>query len=145
MYKKVFIDADIFIDVNDENRKTHRESLSLIPYLIKNDIGIYTSCDLITTIYYILSKKDSASALESIEKLNSFCNIIAFSNREIIQSCQLMRANSSYKDLEDTIQYILAKKEGCELIISNDTDFFSEDILLMSSKEFLESVKPAQE
>jgi predicted nucleic acid-binding protein len=56
-----------------------------------------------------------------------------------------MRANSSYKDLEDTIQYILAKKEGCELIISNDRDFFSEDILLMSSKEFLESVKPAQE
>ena len=47
-----------------------------------------------------------------------------------------MVSDNRYKDLEDTIQYIMAKKEKCNLIISNDKNFVSDDIKLMSSEEF---------
>ena len=36
-----------------------------------------------------------------------------------------MEKDQNFKDLEDTLQYVLAKKEGCELILSNDKNFYS--------------------
>ncbi len=48
----------------------------------------------------------------------------------------LMLENHNYHDLEDTIHYILAKKIGCGLIISNDENFYAEDIKVLSSEEF---------
>jgi predicted nucleic acid-binding protein len=53
-----------------------------------------------------------SQALSSIEHINQFCNIIEFSNKEVNQTCKLMRENKKYKDLEDTIQYILAQKKS---------------------------------
>jgi predicted nucleic acid-binding protein len=52
-----------------------------------------------------------------------------------------MKENKKYKDLEDTIQYVLAKKEGCDLIISNDENFYADDIEIMSSEEFYNLTK----
>ena len=35
----------------------------------------------------------------------------------------------NYKeDLEDTIRYVLAKENECDLILSNDNDFYSPDL-----------------
>ncbi|MDO8454650.1 MAG: PIN domain-containing protein, partial [Sulfurimonas sp.] len=99
-------------------------------------IKMYTSCDLITTIYYILSKKDKLKALSSIEQINKFCKVIEFSNKEIEKSCSLMRENPEYSDFEDTLQYVLAKKQNCELIISNDKNFYSDDLAILSSEDF---------
>ncbi|MEA3290235.1 MAG: PIN domain-containing protein [Campylobacterota bacterium] len=133
MYKRVFLDANVFIDVNDESRDPDKLALQVLDYLVSNDIKIFTSCDLITTIYYILSKKDKLNALNQIEQLNKFCKIIDFGNDEVLQTTNLMRENMKFKDLEDTIQYILASKEGCDLIISNDKNFVSENIELLTT------------
>jgi len=141
MYKKVFLDANVFIDLFDEKRDLKKNAFHTLKYLTNNDIEIYTSCDLITTIYYILSKTSKELALSNIEKTNLICRVIEFSNQEILETCTLIRENPKFKDLEDTIQYILAKKEGCDLIISNDKEFASETIELVSTKEFLEKMK----
>jgi len=137
MCEKVFLDANIFIDLNDEVRETSKESLAILDYLVKQKISIYTSCDLITTIYYILSKKSKVKALEAIEYLNKICKVIDLTNDQISQTCRLMRENQNYKDLEDTIQYILAKNQNCDLIISNDKHFYSEEIELLNSNQFI--------
>ena len=47
-----------------------------------------------------------------------------------------MKNNKNFTDLKDTIQYIMAKKVSCDLILSNDKGFVSEGIFLMSSGEF---------
>lgn len=138
MYKSVFLDANIFIDANDNSRTTYEQSFEIVPFLLSKNIKIYTSCDLITTIYYILSKKDKLKALSSIEQINKFCKVIEFSNKEIEKTCLLMRENANYTDFEDTLQYVLAKKQNCELIISNDKNFYSDDLTLMSSENFYE-------
>ncbi len=137
---KVFIDANIFIDIFNIDRKMHKYSLEIYKYLIKNESVIYTSCDLITTIYYIDSKRDRNQALLNIQNIIKTLNIIYFSNKEIEDVCKLMLKDKGYQDLEDTLQYILAKKQNCDLIISNDKNFISKDIPLITSKEFYEQI-----
>jgi len=135
--KSVFIDANIFIDANDNTRRSYEQSFKIIPYLLSHNIKILTSCDLITTIYYILSKKGRDEALDKIEQLNKICTIIDFSNKELLETTNLMREDKNFKDLEDTIQYVLAKNTNCDLVITNDKKFHSPDIELFSSDDFI--------
>ena len=137
-YKRVFLDANIILDMYDEKRPFHVESSEAISMLLQQkDIDIFTSCDIITTLYYVLSKKGKMEALDSILDVNELCMVIEFGNKEIEESCMFMKRNKNFIDLEDTIQYIMAKKASCDLILSNDKGFVSEGILLMSSGEFI--------
>ena len=135
--RSVFIDGNIFIDTQDNERDLNQKSLKILKYLVKNDIKIFTSCDLITTIYYILSKKGKEKALSSIEQINKICTIIEFSNKELLQTTNLMSEDKNFKDLEDTVQYVLALNTNCDCIISNDKNFYCPDIELLSSDDFL--------
>ena len=141
MYRKIFLDANILVDSTDAQRSGHLFSLEAIRFCLKNKISLYTSCDIVTTVYYLSAKVDKKRALNEISKINQFCNIIDFTNKEVELTCTLMQNNEMFNDLEDTIQYVLAKKVGCDLIISNDKNFVSEDIVLMSAQAFCESVQ----
>jgi len=141
MFKKVFLDANILLDIFSANRPEHTNSIKSYEYIIsQGDIQLYTSCDIITTLYYAGAKMDKDLILEKIEGVNKILKIIDFSNKEVAQTCTLMKEDKNYKDLEDTMQYILAKKEGCDLIISNDEKSYALDIEVLSSKEFCERV-----
>ncbi len=136
MYK-VFLDANVIADTYDVNRHTYAESLLAMKSLANNkSVELFTSCDIITTLYYILSKQGQDIALEAIIHINELCTVVDFANYEILQSCQLMKNNPHYKDLEDTIQYVMAKKIGADLILSNDKGFVSDDIELMTTPNF---------
>ena len=139
---RVFIDANILLDLYDETRIFHQDSLKSISALASRyDVVLYTSCDIITTLYYILAKVNKTRALETIMDVSELCEIVEFSNKEVIHSCQLMTdKNSSYKDLEDTIQAVLAQKAQCVLILSNDKNFISQDIELLTSKQYASKV-----
>jgi len=137
-YKKVFLDANIILDMYDDKRPFHIESSEAISRLLQQkDVEIFTSCDIITTLYYVLSKKGKMEALDSILDVNELCSVIEFGNQEIEESCRFMKKNKNFTDLEDTIQYIMAKKASCDLILSNDKGFVSEEIVLMNSLQFL--------
>ncbi len=138
MYKKIFFDANIIADIFDDRRNTHKYSVKTYLFILENQIELFTSCDIITTIYYIEAKYDKKKALEKISNINQTLSVIDFSNKEVTQTYELMKSDINYIDLEDTIQYILAKKAECDLIISNDKNFVSKDIELLSSKEFCE-------
>ena len=141
-YKRVFLDANVILDIYDKNRPFYEESSEVISILLQqNDIELFTSCDIITTLYYVLSKKGKIDALDSILDLNELCSVVEFSNFEIDESCKLMKKNKKFTDLEDTMQYVIAKKASCDLILSNDKKFVSNEMVLMSSKEFLNKLK----
>lgn len=138
---KVFLDANIFIDVYDEKRKNNKFSSLTYEYLLKNEYSIFTSCDLITTIYYINSKIDKKQALLNMQDISKTLKIIEFSNKEVEECCKLMLEDNDYTDLEDTIQYVMAKKYNCELIILNDKNFVAKDMKILSSEEFCKEHK----
>ena len=134
--KKLFLDANVLVDYMDAKRNGNSNATALIAYCLKNGIFLCTSCDIVTTLYYVNSKNDKKEALNSIMTINKFVKIIEFANQEVASACELMSQGGGFTDLEDTIQYVLAKKEKCELIISNDKRFFSPDIELVGSLEF---------
>jgi len=138
MFKRIFLDANILIDSIDDQRPMHHRSTALIRFCLEKEIPVFTSCDIVTTVYYLSAKINKKQALNEITKINRFCKIIDFSNAEVEQTCNLMAQNSDFKDLEDTIQYILAKKALCDCIVSNDKNFLSPDILLLNSEAFCE-------
>jgi predicted nucleic acid-binding protein len=141
-YKKVFLDANVIADVYDKDRPFYLQSREAVKHLsARKGVMLFTSCDIITTLYYILSKTGKQKALDAIEKINKLCSVIEFGNAEIEESCKLMKTNKDFKDLEDTIQYVMAKKVGCDLILSNDMGFASDAIELMSSSEFVASME----
>ena len=138
MCKKIFVDANIILDIFDSQRPSYLSSLKAYHYILESRWILLSSCDIITTIYYVDSKKNQRKTIEKIEDINKILKVIDFSNKEIAQTCKLMKEDRSYKDLEDTLQYILAQKENCDIIISNDKKFMSKDIDLLTSNEFVE-------
>ncbi|MEY3090518.1 MAG: hypothetical protein RL113_834 [Pseudomonadota bacterium] len=133
---RIFVDANILLDIYDSTRKTHQYSLETYQFAVKNKFQLFTSCDLISTIYYFNAKVNKTQAMLNIQDINKTLKIIEFSNLEVEQTCQLMLQDEAYQDLEDTIQYIMSKKEQCDLIITNDQNFVSKDIKLMTSEAF---------
>ncbi len=124
--KKIFLDANILIDFIDPDREKHTKAVEFI----KNNVGnyFYTSCDIVTTIYYVASKTNSKTILDSLEALLKLVKIIHFSNEPALQAIKLMKENKRFRDFEDTLQYILAKSIEADLIVTNDKRFFSPDI-----------------
>ena len=137
---RLFLDANILIDVIDTSRKTSKVSAEFINNMFDNmdTYKLYTSCDLITTIYYVSRKELSRiEALQKIKTMSKFISIIEFGNKEVDEAIELMERNDKYKDLEDTIQYVMARKEKCDYIITNDVGFASGDVPVLTSKEAL--------
>ncbi len=140
---KLFLDANILIDVTDTTRISSQISAEFIKMVFDDmhKYQLFTSCDLITTIYYILRKElGREQSLKEIKKINKFINIIEFGNDEISEAIELMERNKKYTDLEDTIQYVMARKEKCDYIITNDKNFASGDVPVLSSKEALKEL-----
>ncbi len=139
MYQRVFLDANILVDIYDDTRIFHHDSLKAVTSLASYyDVELFTRCDIITTLYYVLSKSDKTQALNTIMDITELCTVVEFSNKEVAESCRLMAEESkTYKDLEDTIQLVLAQKAQCDLILSNDKHFISSEITLLSSKKYV--------
>jgi len=136
-YKRVFLDANVLVDAYDSHRPFSPFSQQALAALLHDErVELYTSCDIITTIYYLRAKTDKVQALRDIEHINTFCTVIEFGNREVSKSCDLMKENPNFTDLEDTIQFIMAQKINADLILSNDGEFFSEGIKVMDTKTF---------
>lgn len=135
MIQRIFVDANVINDIYDEKRPFHTASYTCLEVCLKQAITLVTSCDLVTTIYYITCKTQGrAKALVAIEQIQTVFEIAPFGNRELDAAVQLMQQDSDYQDLEDTIQYILAQKAGCELILSNDAKFVAKDLRIMNSE-----------
>jgi len=138
MYKRIFLDANVLIDVYDDTRPFARESqLAVASLLAREEVELFTSCDIMTTLYYLYARKNRQNALDWIEEINSYCTIIEFANAEVTQSCRLMRDNPAFDDLEDTIQYVMARKIEADLILSNDAEFASEEIEVMTTEAYV--------
>ena len=136
--KKVFFDANIFNDIFDSSRKTHTISKQAFAIAIKENIKLCTSCDITTNIYYITAKYTSReNALKALESVKKMAIIIPFGEQELSKTISLMRKDSEYKDFEDAIQYILAKNEKCDVIVTNDKKFVSKEIECMTSEMFV--------
>jgi len=134
---RVFFDANIINDIYDSKRVSSKQSFLALKKCLEDDIEVTTSCDVVTNVYYITAKyTDRLNALEALDDVESIFTVLPFDNSILKKAINLMKKDSDYIDLEDTIQYVLAKENKCDVIISNDKKFISKDIKLTSAENF---------
>jgi predicted nucleic acid-binding protein len=137
MIKKIYLDINIIIDLVDITRPTHKDSQSLIRYALINEISIVISEDMISTIFYIV--KDKQSVLKFLKVIVEEWQIVSFGQDVINDAIDTSIASGC--DLEDIMQCLCAKKHSCDILITNDKDFYSCGVECMNTSKFLEKLK----
>ncbi len=129
---KLFLDTNIFLDLILK-RENYKEALYILNAIAE---GLFKGVILDITLFNIdyIAKKQVKDIREFLETVNGIFKIVGADNDHITKALELKN-----RDLEDNLQYILAKENGCKIIITNDKDFIKNDLNILSSKEFVDN------
>ncbi|MCK9373089.1 MAG: type II toxin-antitoxin system VapC family toxin [Sulfuricurvum sp.] len=134
MGKKIFLDTNIVADLIDANRVNHSPAIRMMEKLIEDDCGVCISEDILTTLFYI--SKSKAQTLEFFKNVILVdWEILSFGKETLHEGVDI--ALTEGVDLEDTLQCLCAKHNGCETIITNDSGFYGCGLNIVSSEQFL--------
>jgi len=127
---KIFIDTNIFLDLLLK-RVQYKEAVTLLNAVEK---GLFEATILDITLLNIdyVAKKQVTEIRAYISAINSIVTVLGADNESIKLALKI-----DNNDLEDNLQYIAAKNSKCALIITNDKNFYNNDIPLYSSQSFI--------
>ena len=127
---KIFLDTNIFLDLILK-REHYKESLYILNAISKGLFDAYILDITLLNIDYVAKKqvKDIRAFLNEVNKIST---VLGANNDTFSKALEL-----NHNDLEDNVQYISAKANACELILTNDQKFYSPDIVTFSSEEFI--------
>ena len=139
MQNNIYVDTNIVVDICDSDRVQHENSFAFIAsYLEEKGCELFINSDTLSNLFYILSnrsKLDTVEVLEKMQFINEIFTLVLIESEDVSMALNLCADTSnSYKDYEDTMQYVCAKKIEADLIVTNDKGFVSLDIELKSTK-----------
>ena len=141
MAKKIFIDANVILDLFESGRVFHEASVEVMKRLFSDArTELFISSDMVSNIFYVLQnhyKYGFEKTLDAIEKITTMMRICGVSQEDIRVSIEICK-KGEFRDFEDALQYVCALKEGCMLIITNNKkDFQNASVEVLSTPEFL--------
>ena len=140
MLSKVLLDTNIIVDLFDDKRKSSEASIEVVKELLFQGTTLYVNSDTLTTTFYLLRsqrKMTFQEAINAIKETSIFCELISIDKADVLDTISLCEAEeTSFKDYEDALQYVCAKKVEAELILTNDKRFVSLDIEVSGTKDF---------
>ena len=140
MLNKVLLDTNIIVDIFDDKRKFSEASIAVAKKLLEQGTTLYVNSDTLTTTFYLLRsqrKMTFKEAINAIKETSVFCELISIEKNDVLETIGLCEAEDTlFKDYEDALQYVCAKKVDAELILTNDKRFVSLDIEVCGTKDF---------
>lgn len=133
MVSKIFFDTNIVLDIIDAQRPNNKKIPELLEFLILNGIDIVISEDMLSTIFYV--QKDKPLVLKFLLSIQKRWIISSYGQNVIKQSIELSLEKGI--DLEDILQCLCAKENGCEALITNDNKFYNCGVPVFTIDEFL--------
>lgn len=137
MENNLYIDTNIFIDLLDSTRPSYNHSLALVKDSLESAKILYINSDTVTNAFYILSKLRRGKETElmlMMKKVVILFEIVPIDDKDIMYAFDLCIDTAlEYKDYEDAVQYVCAKKIEADLIVTNDKKFISLDIEICST------------
>ncbi len=130
---KIFLDINVVVDFIESSRGRHQKAVELIQYLTINDYVIHISEDMLTTIYYIA--KNKKGALSFLRNIVDGWLILSFGQWMIKTGIDLSLKHEL--DLEDVLQCLCARENGCAVFITNDNKFYDCGLNICTIDEFL--------
>jgi len=138
--KKVFFDANIILDMIDSDRGNVDMVKKLVYNALKKDISLYTSCDILSNVYYVGRKKLAKSILvEEMLRILEIFDIVAI-DKTLAKNALLENQINLPLDFEDLLQSQCAVVSECDLIVTNDKKFVDGEVKHLSLVEALKVV-----
>jgi predicted nucleic acid-binding protein len=136
--KKLFIDANIVIDLLSRREPFYDEAAALFSLADRKQIELsVSSLTIANTSYALLRQMDSIKAKSILRKIRLIVNTISLDDKII----DLALNDDNFSDFEDALQYFTALENGQDLIITrNLKDFKNSKMPVMTAKQFLETV-----
>ena len=126
---KLFLDTNIFMDMLFE-RENCIYAKQLIQLIQDGAYDGYVADITLLNINYV-AKKQLQKIRQFLRFIENNFVIIGADNNDMLKALEL----DNY-DLEDNLQYVLANKSACDLIISNDKSFIQSSLLTLDAKSF---------
>lgn len=122
---KVFLDANICLDLLDTKRETSKKSVDW--YMSNKDKESYEfffSSDFIITFYYILTQKRKYPQKDTILIIDALCAEVMpwYINHDDFLSAKSDFFNNLLDDFEDLIVLNSASRLDCDIFITNDKE-----------------------
>lgn len=136
-FKKIFLDVNVILDFIDDKRLGHHSAKKLIEMLVLNAYKIFMSEDMLSTIFYIY--KEKRKTLEFFKVIQDKWVISPF-GKDIVQDAIELSLKHNL-DLEDVLQCLCAKENGCDVLITNDKKFYDCGIEICAVDDFLKKME----
>jgi predicted nucleic acid-binding protein len=136
MESKVFLDANIVLDLLSQERPNHHQAKLLILRLIEKDMTVCISEDILTTVYYVA--KDKQRVVTFFQTIQKRWEILSFG--QVVIADALAHAAKHQCDLEDTLQCLCAVKEGCSMVVTEDSSFVACGVKIMNYESVLHEI-----
>ena len=140
MIKKLFFDANIILDMIDSDRGNVQKAKELVYKALMKDIVLYTSCDILSNVYYVGRKKLEKSILvEEMFRILEIFDIVAI-DKSLAYNALLENKIHLPLDFEDLLQSQCAMVSECDLIVTNDKKFAKAKVKHLSLDEALRTI-----
>ena len=137
IYKHLFLDSDVLLDWLLKSEPFSSYTQTVINESLSQNFKVSTSVLIIANINFILSKRTSVSnARENTKRVVTLINILPF-EADIIT----LALASNFADFEDSIQYHIAHRYNCDVIITRNTkDYKRSTIPVLTAEQFLRTL-----
>ena len=140
MIKSLFFDANIILDMLDSDRGNVDTVRKLVYNALVKELTLYTSCDILSNIYYVARKKlDKETLVKEMLNILEIFEIVAI-DKVLAKKALLENQMNHALDFEDLLQRQCAEVTQCDLIVTNDKKFVKGEVKHLSLVEALKEV-----
>lgn len=136
---KIFLDTNVLIDFMGERPAYYMQAATIFSLGIDHRCEVAVSALSMVTANYICCERGTLSQADWRRKVNVMSEFVAVCSVDavdIFSSC-----NSLWDDYEDCVQFQVAKRNGCDIIVTrNVRDFAHSDIPVMTPDEVINSL-----
>jgi len=137
---KLFFDANIILDMIDTDRGNTEKARRLVRNALMKDMTLYTSCDILSNVYYVACKKvKKRIVVEDMLRILEIFEIVAI-DKSLARKALLENREDLFLDFEDLLQSQCAARSECDLIVTNDQKFVDREVKHLSLDEVLKIV-----
>ena len=136
---KLFLDANVLIDFMSAPLPHYLEAATIFTLAVEHKCTIAVSSLSMVTSNYICCERCNMPLADWKKKANimkSFVEVCSVDSEDIFFSC-----DSDWRDYEDNVQYEVAKRYVCDVIVTrNPQDFAQSDIPVLTPDEVIEII-----
>lgn len=134
---RLFLDTNILIDVAANRQPWVREALILLELARQGKVTLVATDYSFLNIAYVTRKLYSREELKALLKnLLRYVEVVEVGRDMVIEALE-----GAWKDMEDHVQSLVARREAADFIITrNEKDFVLSEVQVLSPSAFLDMV-----